>query len=135
MRISTRISKCKGKGNNERLAQNSDTPQQTDSKSCGGWMKRNLFRLLVELVALLSFCVSAFAHHGSAAYDMTKTLSLKGVVTSYEFVNPHAEIRVDVTDRSGNTVHWIAETNNPGRLVRRGWGRNTLKPGDVITIE
>ena len=98
-------------------------------------MKRNLFRLLVELVALLSFCVSAFAHHGSAAYDMTKTLSLKGVVTSYEFVNPHAEIRVDVTDRSGNTVHWIAETNNPGRLVRRGWGRNTLKPGDVITIE
>jgi len=74
-----------------------------------------------------------FAHHGSAAYDMTKTITLKGVVTSYDFVNPHAEIRVEVTDSSGHKANWIAETNNPGRLVRRGWGRNTLKPGDVIT--
>ena len=98
-------------------------------------MKKNLFRPVVASLVLLFFQGSAFAHHGSAAYDMTKSLTLKGVVTSYDFVNPHAEIRVDVTDSSGHTVNWIAETNNPGRLVRRGWGRNTLKPGDVITME
>jgi len=98
-------------------------------------MKKNLFRSVVVALVLLFFQGSVFAHHGTAAYDMTKSLTLKGVVTSYDFVNPHAEIRVDVTDSSGHTVNWIAETNNPGRLVRRGWGRNTLKPGDVITIE
>jgi hypothetical protein len=98
-------------------------------------MKVNPVRLVVVILVLVFFQGSAFAHHGSAAYDMTKTLTLKGVVTSYDFVNPHAEIRVDVTDSNGHTVNWIAETNNPGRLVRRGWGRNTLKPGDVITME
>jgi hypothetical protein len=98
-------------------------------------MQGNPFRPVVVALALLYFPGSVFAHHGTAAYDMTKSLSLKGVVTSYDFVNPHAEIRVDVTDSNGHTVNWIAETNNPGRLVRRGWGRNTLKPGDVVTIE
>jgi len=98
-------------------------------------MKVSLLRLVAAVLVLLFLQGSVFAHHGSAAYDMTKTLTLKGVVTSYDFVNPHAEIRVDVTDSSGHTVNWIAETNNPGRLVRRGWGRNTLKPGDVITME
>jgi hypothetical protein len=75
-----------------------------------------------------------YAHHGTAAYDMTKSLTLKGVVTSYEFVNPHAEIRVAVTDENGRTVNWLAETNNPNRLARRGWNRNLLKTGDAITI-
>ena len=98
-------------------------------------MKRNLLRPVVVALVLLFFQGSMFAHHGSAAYDMTKTITLKGVVTSYDFVNPHAEIRVEVTDSSGHKVNWIAETNNPGRLVRRGWGRNTLKLGDVITME
>jgi hypothetical protein len=98
-------------------------------------MRKNLFPPVIAILALFFLQGSALAHHGSAAYDMTKTITLKGVVTSYDFVNPHAEIRVDVTDSNGHTVNWIAETNNPGRLVRRGWGRNTLKPGDVITME
>ena len=97
-------------------------------------MNRKLFRPLT-LILFLFVCQSAsFAHHGTAAYDMEKSLTLKGVVTSYEFVNPHAEIRVAVTDENGHTVNWLAETNNPNRLARRGWNRNVLKPGDVITI-
>jgi hypothetical protein len=83
---------------------------------------------------LFSFQQAIFAHHGTAAYDMEKSLTLNGVVTSYEFINPHAEVRVAVTDGHGRTVNWLAETNNPNRLARRGWNRNTLKPGDVITI-
>jgi hypothetical protein len=84
---------------------------------------------------LLIFCQGTVqAHHGTAAYDMDKTVTLKGVVTSFEFINPHAELRVDVTDENGHTVNWLAETNNPNRLARRGWSRNVLMPGDVITI-
>jgi Family of unknown function (DUF6152) len=98
-------------------------------------MNWNLFRPAAMVLVLLSFQGPMLAHHGSAAYDMTKLVNFKGVVTSYDFVNPHAEIRIAVTDGSGHTVNWVDETNNPSRLVRRGWSRNTLKPGDVIKIE
>jgi hypothetical protein len=97
-------------------------------------MKRKLLRP-VAVVLILIFCQgSILAHHGTAAYDTEKSVTLKGVVTSFEFINPHAEIRVAVTDENGRTVNWLAETNNPNRLARRGWNRNLLKPGDAITI-
>jgi len=89
----------------------------------------------MAVVLILFYCQgSILAHHGTAAYDTAKSLTLKGVVTSFEFINPHAEIRVAVTDENGRTVNWLAETNNPNRLARRGWNRNVLKAGDVITI-
>jgi hypothetical protein len=91
-------------------------------------------RIAAAVALLVSVQAAARAHHGTAAYDMEKVLALKGVVTSYEFINPHAEVRVSVTDESGDAVAWLAETNNPNRLVRRGWNSHTLKPGDVITI-
>jgi hypothetical protein len=97
-------------------------------------MKMKLLHPIVALLALFFQEGPIYAHHGTAAYDMSKSLTLKGVVTSYEFVNPHAEIRVGVTDENGHTVNWLAETNNPNRLARRGWNRNLLKTGDVITI-
>jgi hypothetical protein len=97
-------------------------------------MKMKMLHPTVVLLALFCFAGPIHAHHGTAAYDMSKSLTLKGVVTSYEFVNPHAEIRVAVTDENGRTVNWLAETNNPNRLARRGWNRNVLKTGDVITI-
>lgn len=97
-------------------------------------MKRNFIQF-AAIILLFVFCQDTiFAHHGTAAYDMDKTVTLKGVVTSFEFINPHAELRVDVTDENGHTVNWLAETNNPNRLARRGWNRNVIKPGDVITI-
>jgi hypothetical protein len=97
-------------------------------------MKGKLLRPVAVFLILVFFQSAVSGHHGTAAYDMTKVLSMKGVVTSYEFINPHAEIRVAITDESGHTVTWLAETNNPNRLVRRGWNRNLLKPGDAITI-
>jgi len=97
-------------------------------------MKARLLRPVVVLLILFFHQGVVSGHHGTAAYDMTKVLTMKGVVTGYEFINPHAEIRVAVTDESGHTANWLAETNNPNRLVRRGWNRNLLKPGDVITI-
>jgi hypothetical protein len=97
-------------------------------------MKMKMLRPIAVLLTLFLLEGPIYAHHGTAAYDMSKSLTFKGVVTSYEFVNPHAEIRVAVTDENGRTVNWLAETNNPNRLARRGWNRNLLKTGDVITI-
>ena len=97
-------------------------------------MKRNFIQLAAIILLLVCCQGTILAHHGTAGYDMDKTVTLKGVVTSFEFINPHAELRVDVTDANGHTVNWLAETNNPNRLARRGWNRNVIKPGDVITI-
>jgi hypothetical protein len=97
-------------------------------------MKMKLLRPISVLLVLVFLVGPIHAHHGTAAYDTAKSLTLKGVVTSFEFINPHAEIRVAVTDENGRTVNWLAETNNPNRLARRGWNRNLLKTGDVITI-
>jgi hypothetical protein len=97
-------------------------------------MKLKTVHLIVLLLVLFHLEGTMYAHHGTAAYDTEKLLTLKGVVTSFEFVNPHAEIRVAVTDENGRTVNWLVETNNPNRLARRGWNRNVLKTGDVITI-
>lgn len=97
-------------------------------------MKQKLLRPTALILFFVFFQGAILAHHGTAAYDMEKTLTLKGVVTSFEFINPHAELRVNVTDENGHTVNWLAETNNPNRLARRGWSRNVLKPGDIITI-
>jgi hypothetical protein len=97
-------------------------------------MKMKMLRPIIALLVLFLLQGPIYAHHGTAAYDLEKSLTLKGVVTSYEFVNPHAKIRVDVTDENGHTVNWLAETNNPNRLARRGWNGSSLKSGDVITI-
>ena len=97
-------------------------------------MKMKLLHPVAVLPVLFFLAGPIHAHHGTAAYDTAKSLTLKGVVTSFEFINPHAEIRVAVTDENGRTVNWLAETNNPNRLARRGWNRNLLKTGDVITI-
>jgi uncharacterized protein DUF6152 len=87
-------------------------------------------------VILVLFLVprSMSAHHGTSAYDVTKVVTLKGVVTNFDFINPHSEIRVAVTDNNGHTENWLCEAGSLNFLIRRGWNRNSLKPGDVITI-
>jgi hypothetical protein len=77
---------------------------------------------------------SAFAHHGSAAYDMSKTITVTGTVTDFQFVNPHVLIAMDVKDAStGKIERWEGELTSPNHLARAGWTKSTLKPGDVIT--
>ena len=76
---------------------------------------------------------SALAHHGLAEYDMTKTTTLKGTVTQFEWANPHAMIDMDVKAGAG-IEKWQVETNSPNLLARAGWTRNSLKLGDQITV-
>jgi Family of unknown function (DUF6152) len=85
------------------------------------------------LAAALAFGDPALAHHGLAEYDMTKTTTLKGTVTAFEWANPHAMVDMDVKTDAG-VEKWQAETNSPNLLARAGWTRNSLKPGDQITV-
>ena len=79
---------------------------------------------------------SAQAHHSFAVYfDSTKDVTITGMVTAFRFTNPHGTIVLEVTDPQGRVSEWRAETNAPVVLQRRGWSRDTIKPGQVVTIE
>ena len=91
---------------------------------------------LAAAVAIALTPLAAQAHHSFAVYfDQSKNVTITGKVTAFRFTNPHGMIALDVTDASGKATEWRAETNAPVVLVRRGWTRETIKPGDTITIE
>jgi hypothetical protein len=95
---------------------------------------RKLMLLLVTAVGLLLVTTSTYAHHGSAAYDMGKTVTVTGTVSEFNFVNPHVMISMDVKNASGGVDKWQGELTSPNRLARGGWTKSTLKPGDQLTI-
>src|SRR5580700_4365922 len=97
-------------------------------------MKDRLLFFLAVILSFLMVCVPMFAHHGNSAYDMSKTINMKATVTKFEYSNPHAQVYFDVTDDKGEVEHWVAETTNPGMLNRVGWTRNSLRPGDQVTL-
>jgi hypothetical protein len=80
-------------------------------------------------------CVPAFAHHsGAAEFDSKKKIDLTGVVTKVEWTNPHAHFYLDVKDASGAAVNWNLELASPNVLIRNGWHRNSIKPGDTVSV-
>jgi Family of unknown function (DUF6152) len=85
-------------------------------------------------VGLLSVSMPLFAHHGTAVFDTSKTLTMKGSVTEWDWSNPHCLLQFDVKNDGGQVVHWIAETQNPGNMVYAGWGKTSFKPGDEVTV-
>jgi hypothetical protein len=89
---------------------------------------------LTVCIGLFAIAPVAFAHHGTANYDTGKTITVKGVVTGFEFVNPHVQISWDAKDDSGTTQSWQGELTSPNRLSRVGWTKSSIKPGDTITI-
>ena len=92
------------------------------------------FVLFTIVVGLLVVSGPTFAHHGTANYDMTKVVTLKGTVTDFQFINPHTLILFDVKNEKGLVEHWQAEATSPNHLVRAGWTKNIVKSGDEITI-
>lgn len=81
-----------------------------------------------------ALAVPAAAHHSFAMFDQTKTVTLKGKVTEFQWTNPHSFIELDAPNAQGASEHWAIELNSPNNLQRQGWHRTTLKPGDQITI-
>ena len=100
-------------------------------------MKVNVSAFLLSLFAALVLSGGqAVAHHAFAAeFDFEKPVTLKGVVVKWEMINPHGWITVDVAGPDGQKVRWMVETSNPNGLMRLGWTKNSLKPGDQITVE
>jgi len=100
-------------------------------------MKPKIFVFSFSLfVATIMTAGYSAAHHSFAAeFDAEKPVTLKGTVVKWEMMNPHGWITVDVTGPGGDKVRWMVETSNPNGLMRLGWTKNSLKPGDQITIE
>ena len=96
-------------------------------------MKRNL---LGALLVVFFMAQLASAHHAAnTKYDETKKATLKGTVTKVEWMNPHIYFYIDVKDASGQVTNWAIEGAPPNVLYRRGWGKDALKIGDVVTVE
>ena len=90
--------------------------------------------ILLLAAILVSVSVSVFAHHGNAAYDYDKKVTVSGTVTEYIWANPHCWLKFDAKDENGQVKHWIVEASNPPDQTRQGWSHDSFKPGDQVTI-
>ena len=98
-------------------------------------MMRSNRTALTLVVGLLLVCVPIFAHHGSATYDTGKVVMLKdATITKFIWANPHSIAMFDAKDDKGGVQHWAAEAGSPSALSLIGWSKNSLRPGDVVTV-
>jgi hypothetical protein len=94
------------------------------------------FSVAIVGLGLLAARVPLSAHHSTAAtFDITKVVTLQGVVTEVTWLNPHGTFSLNVKDADGNTVRWTVELPPPNALTRRGWKRDDLKPGDQVSVD
>jgi hypothetical protein len=98
-------------------------------------VNQKLLRVFVIVVALLAISLPAFAHHGVAGYDLTKTITLHGTVTRFDWSNPHCVIHMDAKNPNGEVQNWTIELAAPSLLTRMGWNKNVMKAGDDITAD
>jgi hypothetical protein len=93
-------------------------------------------KVSILLVALmLAPAPPMFGHHSFAAEYGSKPITLKGTIVRFVWMNPHTRIYLDVTSRSGAVAKWECEGSAPGGLLSNGWSRESLRPGDRVTIE
>jgi|SRR5580698_3659191 hypothetical protein len=90
--------------------------------------------LLGAMAAALLISRPAFAHHSMTMYDRDHETTFKATIVDFDWANPHSQITFTAADDHGNTVKWIAEGPGPNRLANRGWSKDSLKPGDEVTV-
>ncbi|MBT2132857.1 hypothetical protein KK137_00790 [Croceibacterium sp. LX-88] len=93
---------------------------------------------LTRGLALLSFAVAlpmpALAHHSFAMFDNSRSITLHGKVSKYQWTNPHAYLEVDADQPGGGTKHYTLEMTSINMMSRGGWTSRTVKTGDVVTV-
>jgi plastocyanin len=87
------------------------------------------------VIAVLLVATSALAHDSNSAFDGDKVTVLTGTVVEWKWTNPHVWIILSVDDGKGGKAQWAIEGRTPGQLVRAGWSKTTLKPGETITVD
>jgi hypothetical protein len=87
------------------------------------------------VIAGLLAATPALAHHSNSAFDGDKVMVLTGTVTEWKWTNPHVWIFLSVDDGSGGKLQWEIEGRTPGQLVRAGWSKNIISPGETITVD
>ena len=94
-------------------------------------VRLTILSVSVSLGALLLVSVPAWAHHSNSAFYIEQIIEVKGVITKWEWVNPHTFIYLSVDDGKGGKVEWTVEGRAPGVLRRAGWERTTLQVGPL----
>ena len=98
-------------------------------------VKAKALMMVVLFAGLAANDRPLFAHHGAAAYDMSKPVVLKdATVTEFVWINPHPLIKADYKDEQGNVQHWTMEMGSTVSAQLLGWTRTTLNYGDVVTL-
>ena len=99
-------------------------------------MKTRLSTAAVALAIVAGVASAAYAHHSlTVEFDITKTVTISGVITEMKWSNPHAWLYVDVKDdKTGQVQNWAVEFGSPNSLYRRGWRQTDLPPKAVITV-
>ena len=100
-------------------------------------MRTKIFGVVAAAALLVTAAaVPVLAHHSFAAeFDAKKPVTLQGVVTKMEWINPHSWIHIDVKKPDGTVEKWMVEGGAPNALLRRGWNKNSLPEGTEIVVE
>lgn len=97
-------------------------------------MRKRVAMIAGLMVGLLAVSAGLSAHHGNAAFETGKKITVKGTVTEYIWANPHIYVKLDVKDDKGSVVQWHAEASNPAAMISRGWSPRDFKIGDEVTL-
>jgi len=96
---------------------------------------RSLLKLVCLSIVLLGASPPAWVHHSGAMFDRGRVIEIRGVVKEFAWTNPHSSFKVEVQGTGGAEPQvWSIEMNGTSNLVHEGWKRNTIKPGDQVTV-